>query len=129
VLVAQVQVGGVGLNIQAASVVVLCEPQLKPTTEAQAIARVHRMGQVHTVRGHRLLVEGSVDERIMDILAEKQQLFDAYVRDSSLADRAVGAVDVTEARLARQVVAFEQARLGFGPVWEGLAAEGRLGDD
>src|SRR5690606_36015482 len=42
VLVAQIQAGGVGLNIQAASVVVICEPQVKPTTEWQAIARARR---------------------------------------------------------------------------------------
>ena len=126
VLVAQVQAGGVGVNIQAASVVVLCEPQVKPTTEAQAIARLHRMGQVHTVRAHRLLVEGGVDERILQILAEKDRLFDAYIRDSSLADEAVRAVDVTQAQLARDVVAAEQARLGYGPVWDELATEGLL---
>ena len=56
VLVAQIGAGGTGLNIQAASVVILCEPQIKPSIEAQAIARVHRMGQVRTVQPdlHRL---------------------------------------------------------------------------
>lgn len=53
VLVAQIQAGGVGLNIQAASVVVICEPQVKPTTEWQAIARAHRMGQLQSVQVHR----------------------------------------------------------------------------
>ncbi|MEE6295783.1 DEAD/DEAH box helicase [Georgenia wangjunii] len=124
VLVAQVQAGGVGLNIQAASVVVLAEPQLKPAAEAQAVARVHRMGQVRTVQVHRLLIEDSVDERIETILAEKRRLFDAYVRDSSLAEGAVSAVDVSEAELAREVVAAEQARLGHGPVWDELMAQG-----
>lgn len=120
VLVAQIQAGGVGINVQAASVVVLCEPQLKPTAEAQAIARVHRMGQVRSVQVHRLLVEESVDERIVELLAAKQLLFDEYVRDSVLAEGAVQAVDVTEAQLAAQVVAAEQARLGYGPVWDEL---------
>ena len=46
VLVSQIQAGGVGLNIQAASVVIITEPQWKPTIEEQAIARCHRMGQV-----------------------------------------------------------------------------------
>lgn len=68
-LVSQIVAGGVGLNIQAASVVVICEPQLKPITESQAIARAHRMGQVHTVQVHRLLSEGAVDERVGEILA------------------------------------------------------------
>lgn len=51
VLVSQIVAGGVGLNIQAASVVVICEPQLKPTTEWQAIARAHRMGQLDSRAG------------------------------------------------------------------------------
>ncbi|MFC4554057.1 DEAD/DEAH box helicase [Georgenia faecalis] len=123
VLVCQVQAGGVGLNIQAASIVVLAEPQLKPAAEAQAVARAHRMGQVRTVQVHRLLVEDSVDERIEAILGEKTRLFDAYVRDSSLAEGAVAAVDVSESELARHVVAEEQARLGYGPVWDELAAQ------
>ena len=55
VLVAQIVAGGVGLNIQSASMVVICEPQLKPTTEWQAIARARRMGQLESVQVHRLL--------------------------------------------------------------------------
>ena len=121
VLVAQITVGGVGLNLQAASVVVLCEPQLTPAAEAQAIARLHRMGQVRTVVAHRLLAEDGVDERIVELLDGKQQVFDAYVRESSVAAAAVAAVDVTESGLAREVVAREQARLGYGPVWDELA--------
>lgn len=120
VLVAQVQAGGVGLNVQAASVVVLCEPQLTPATEAQAVARAHRMGQVRTVHVHRLLAEGTVDERILEILDEKERVFDEYVRDSELAASVASAVDVTEAQLAREVVAAEQARWGYGPVWDEL---------
>lgn len=126
VLVAQVKAGGVGLNIQAASVVVLCEPQVTPTWEAQAIARVHRMGQVRTVVAHRLLGEDDVDERLVALLERKAAEFEDYVADSALADVAPDAVDVSEADLVREVVAFEQARLGYGPVWAGLADEGLL---
>jgi SNF2 family DNA or RNA helicase len=120
VLVAQISVGGVGLNLQAASVVVLCEPQLTPAAEAQAVARLHRMGQVRTVVAHRLLAEDGVDERIVELLDGKRRVFDAYVRESSVAAAAVAAVDVTESGLAREVVAREQARLGYGPVWDEL---------
>lgn len=128
VLVAQVKAGGVGLNIQAASVVVLCEPQVTPTMEAQAIARVHRMGQVRTVVAHRLLGTDDVDERLVELLEGKERVFAEYVRESALTDAAPGAVDVSEADLVRDVVAFEQARLGYGPVWDGLVAEGLLAD-
>nr|MDT0663773.1 DEAD/DEAH box helicase [Micromonospora sp. DSM 115978] len=58
VRVSQFVAGGVGLNIQAASVVVICEPQLKPTTVWQAVARAHRMGQLESVQVPRLLSEG-----------------------------------------------------------------------
>lgn len=111
VLVSQIQAGGVGLNMQAASVVILCEPQVKPTMETQAIARAHRMGQLRTVMVHRLLTEGSVDERLLEILGHKERLFDAYARESELADASPSAVDLSEASLARQVVAAERARL------------------
>jgi SNF2 family DNA or RNA helicase len=110
VLVSQIQSGGVGLNMQAASVAVLCEPQVKPTLEAQAIARLHRMGQVRTVQVHRLLVENSVDQRLLDILDLKRRLFDEYARRSDTADSSPGARDISEADLARQVVEEEQER-------------------
>lgn len=115
VLVSQIQVGGVGVNLQAASVVVLCEPQLKPTAESQAIARAHRMGQVESVQVHRLLVVDSVDEHLMRILDTKRRLFDAYARRSALAEEVDGAVDVSEAELARQIVDAERTRLFVDP--------------
>lgn len=113
VLVAQIVAGGVGLNIQAASVVVICEPQLKPTTEWQAIARAHRMGQLDSVQVHRLLSDEGVDQRIRQILIRKEQLFDRFARESDVADGAPEAFDITEAALAREVIATERERL-FG---------------
>jgi hypothetical protein len=115
VLVAQVVAGGVGLNIQAASVVVICEPQLKPTTEWQAIARARRMGQLESVQVHRLLSEEGVDQRIREILARKSQLFDEFARISETAGSAPEAVDVSEAELAREVIAAERERLFAQP--------------
>lgn len=115
VLVAQIIAGGVGLNIQAASVVVICEPQLKPTTEWQAIARAHRMGQLQSVQVHRLLWEDGVDERVTQILARKREIFNEFARTSETAASAPEAFDVTEAELAREVIAAERERL-FSPV-------------
>ncbi len=111
VLVSQIVAGGVGLNIQAASVVVICEPQLKPTTEWQAIARAHRMGQLESVQVHRLLSEEGVDLRVTEILARKRELFDEFARISDTADSAPEALDLSEAELARDVIAAERARL------------------
>jgi superfamily II DNA or RNA helicase len=111
VLVAQIMAGGVGLNIQSASVVVICEPQLKPTVEAQAIARAHRMGQVRSVQVHRLLSEDGVDQRIVELLAGKKQVFDEFARVSDMAGSTPEAVDLSEAELVREVVASERERL------------------
>ena len=82
VLPAQIQAGGTGLNIQAASVVILCEPQFKPSMENQAISRAYRMGQTRNVLVYRLLAEDTVDERILQLLAQKQLAFDAYADES-----------------------------------------------
>jgi SNF2 family DNA or RNA helicase len=111
VLVAQILAGGVGLNIQAASVVIICEPQVKPTTEWQAIARAHRMGQLLSVQVHRLLSEDGVDERVTEILARKRELFNEFARESETAQSAPEAFDISEADLAREVVAAERERL------------------
>lgn len=90
VLVAQIQSGGTGLNIQSASVVILCEPQFKPSIENQAISRAYRMGQTRNVLVYRLLCEGTVDEKIMSTLESKQAIFDAF------ADKSVAAMESQE---------------------------------
>ncbi|MFG2312110.1 DEAD/DEAH box helicase [Streptomyces sp. NPDC048566] len=113
VFLGQIQAAGVGLNLQAASVVVLCEPQIKPTIEHQAVARAHRMGQVRPVRVHRLLATGGVDERMVRMLEAKTRLFDVYARRSAVAEATPDAVDVSDSELARRIVEEEQARLGM----------------
>lgn len=115
VLLSQIQAGGTGFNMQAAAVVILCEPQVKPTLEAQAIARAHRMGQIRHVQVHRLLTTDSIDQRMLDILSTKQRLFDAYARRSDLAESDPDAVDISEQSLARRIVEEEQVRLDLAP--------------
>lgn len=121
-LVAQIVAGGVGLNIQAASVVVLCEPQLKPTTEWQAIARAHRMGQLQSVQVHRLLSEDGVDGRIVQILAKKKELFADFAAISDTAETSPEAFDVSEAQLVQEVLEAERERL-FGRPPSALPSE------
>lgn len=87
VLALQIQSGGTGLNIQSASVVVICEPQFKPSTESQAISRAYRMGQTRTVFAHRLLAVDTVDERVTKLLEQKQLEFDTFADKSTSAAR------------------------------------------
>ena len=112
-LVGQIQAAGTGLNIQAASVVILCEPQIKPSLEVQAIARAHRMGQVRKVQVHRLILPESVDEQMLAMLARKQSEFDEYARDSELANSATDAKGTSEESMAKVIVMDERKRLGI----------------
>jgi SNF2 family DNA or RNA helicase len=112
-LVGQIQAAGTGLNIQAASVVIICEPQIKPSLEVQAIARAHRMGQVRKVQVHRLILPESVDEQMLAMLARKQSEFDSYARESDLADSTSDAKGSSEESIARVIVMDERRRLGI----------------
>lgn len=86
VLVSQVLAGGTGLNIQTASVVIFCEPQIKPSLETQAISRVYRMGQVRNVLVYHLLCSDSIDEDMIRLLERKQNIFDEFANESEMAD-------------------------------------------
>jgi superfamily II DNA or RNA helicase len=69
--------GGVGLNLQAASMVVNLELPWNPAVLAQRIARAHRHGQPHTVNVVNLVAKGTIEERMLDTLAAKRAVFDA----------------------------------------------------
>ena len=107
VLVCQIQAGGTGLNIPAASVVIFCEPQIKPSLESQAVSRAYRMGQVRTVMVHRLLCANTVDERILELLREKQDVFDSFAGESAAGSESVRA----EQSIAAAVIRMEKERL------------------
>jgi len=89
VLVSQVQAGGTGLNIQSASVIIFCEPQIKPSIENQAISRAYRMGQVRDVLVYRLLADDTIDERIMELLKTKQLQFDSFADESVVGEESL----------------------------------------
>ncbi len=105
VIVSQIIAGGVGLNIQCASVVIICEPQWKPSTENQAISRCYRMGQPRSVLVYRLLSAHTVDEDIMEILREKSNVFDNFADESQ--------IDEVNKKLMEEIVEKERARLGI----------------
>ncbi|MDE6598108.1 MAG: DEAD/DEAH box helicase [Clostridia bacterium] len=105
VLVAQIQSGGTGLNIQSASVVVICEPQFKPSIENQAISRAYRMGQSRNVLVYRLLCENSIDERITELLEQKQAIFDAFADKSVSAQQSLEIDDKTFGEIISEEIA------------------------
>ncbi|NWR46232.1 RA54B protein, partial [Regulus satrapa] len=71
--------GGVGLNLVGASHLILYDIDWNPATDIQAMARVWRDGQKHTVHIYRLLTTGSIEEKIYQRQISKQDLSGAVV--------------------------------------------------
>jgi SNF2 family DNA or RNA helicase len=71
--------GGVGLNLTAAEYVFLLDPWWNPAVEMQAIDRTHRIGQDKPVFAYRLVARDTVEERILELQAQKRALADAIL--------------------------------------------------
>ena len=74
VFLLSLKAGGTGLNLTAASYVVLLDPWWNPAVEAQAIDRTHRIGQDRTVIAYRLVARGTVEEKIHELQERKAAL-------------------------------------------------------
>ena len=78
-----------GLNLQAASRVVIFDRWWNPAVEKQAIARAHRMGNKNKVHAIKFVSAGTIEERILDLLHFKEDLFDEIVQGAvELKDKA-----------------------------------------
>jgi SNF2-related domain/Helicase conserved C-terminal domain len=76
VFLISLKAGGFGLNLTAASYVVLFDPWWNPAVENQAIDRTHRIGQASKVMAYRLLIRGSIEEKMRVLQIQKAQLAD-----------------------------------------------------
>ena len=74
VLLASLKAAGTGVNLTAASTVYLFDPWWNPGVEEQAMDRVHRIGQKKEVKVVRLIVKGSIEERILSLQEKKKRL-------------------------------------------------------
>ncbi len=85
VFLLSLKAAGSGLNLTAASYVVLFDPWWNPAVEAQAIDRTHRIGQTNQVIAYRLIAKDTVEEKIRRLKQEKAALARAVVQEESLA--------------------------------------------
>ncbi|KAG9196613.1 SWI/SNF-related matrix-associated actin-dependent regulator of chromatin subfamily A3 [Alternaria panax] len=74
IMLASLAVCSVGLNLVAANQVIMADSWWAPAIEDQAVDRVHRLGQKRETKVFRLVVEGSVEERVLGIQEEKRKL-------------------------------------------------------
>ncbi len=85
----QYKVGGLGLNLQAANYVFLFDRWWNPAVEDQAVKRAHRIGQKNKVFARRFYCRDTIEERILQKLAERRRLF-THVIDGNKPDEAMG---------------------------------------
>ena len=73
------RVGSLGLNLTGADTVIFLEHDWNPFQDLQAMDRAHRIGQTKTVNVYRLVMQETVEERIMDLQRKKKAMNDAVV--------------------------------------------------
>jgi SNF2 family DNA or RNA helicase len=85
VFLLSLKAAGFGLNLTAASYAILFDPWWNPAAEAQAIDRIHRIGQTKPVIAYRLIAANTVEEKIRLLQREKAALAAAVVQEETLA--------------------------------------------
>lgn len=96
VFLISLKAGGFGLNLTEADHVFIMDPWWNPAAEQQAVDRIHRIGQDKEVHVYRLVAEGTIEEKVMQLKESKAALFDAVVGEGEFASAAVTAEDVRE---------------------------------
>ncbi|MCJ1243577.1 hypothetical protein MMC30_000774 [Trapelia coarctata] len=85
ILLCSLKCGSLGLNLTAASRVVILEPFWNPFVEEQAIDRVHRLNQTVDVVVYKITIANSVEERILDLQEKKRALASAAIEGKAVA--------------------------------------------
>jgi SNF2 family DNA or RNA helicase len=81
IMLVSLRAGGLGINLTAASRVILLDPWWNPATEQQAIDRVHRIGQIRPVHVVKYIFTDTIEERILKLQQHKQAVADAALAD------------------------------------------------
>lgn len=83
VFLLSLKTGGVALNLTAADYVIIFDPWWNPAVEAQAINRTHRIGQTRKVMAYRMVIQDSIEEKMIQLQEKKKTLMeDLIVSDS-----------------------------------------------
>ena len=84
ILIVQINAGGTGLNLQHFDTIYFTSPQWNPSIEAQAIARVHRIGQTKPVKINKYIMGNfkkfTIEKRILEIQKIKKKLINGYLK-------------------------------------------------
>jgi SNF2 family DNA or RNA helicase len=81
VILVSIMAGGLGLNLTTANTVYVMEPQFNPAAEAQAVDRVHRLGQTREVRTVRFIMHDSFEDKMLELQEKKRRLANLSMDD------------------------------------------------
>ena len=81
VFLISLKAGGTGLNLTAADTVIHYDPWWNPAVEDQATDRAHRIGQTRVVTTYRLIAQGTIEEKILQLKAKKRELVAAVLSE------------------------------------------------
>jgi superfamily II DNA or RNA helicase len=94
VFLISLKAGGFGLNLTEADYCILLDPWWNPATEAQAVDRIHRIGQTRKVMVYRLVARDTIEEKVMALKAKKAALFANLVDAGGFESGALTAADI-----------------------------------
>jgi superfamily II DNA or RNA helicase len=94
VFLISLKAGGFGLNLAEADYCFVLDPWWNPAIEAQAVDRTHRIGQTKTVMVYRLVAKDTIEQKVMELKAQKEELFSAVVGGEALAGAALTAEEI-----------------------------------
>lgn len=83
IMLVSLKAGNSGLNLVAASQVIVFDPFWNPYVEDQAVDRAHRIGQLREVHIHRILVQGTVEDRILELQEKKRELVEGALDENA----------------------------------------------
>lgn len=94
IMLISLKAGNAGLNLVAASRVIILDPFWNPFIEMQAVDRAHRIGQQRPVEVHRILIQNTVEDRIIELQERKKRLVDEALSEG--ASKSLGRLGVRE---------------------------------
>jgi superfamily II DNA or RNA helicase len=94
VFLISLKAGGFGLNLTEADYCFVCDPWWNPAAEAQAVDRTHRIGQTRPVTVYRLVSQGTIEEKVVELQERKRHLFTAVVDEGEVFGSVMTASDV-----------------------------------
>ncbi len=96
VFLISLKAGGFGLNLTEADYCIILDPWWNPATEAQAVDRIHRIGQTKKVMVYRLVAKDTIEEKVMALKAKKEALFSNVMDGGAFESAALTVADIRE---------------------------------